>query len=152
MERKAGRITMVTVDQAKKAYELSFSVTVNGKRFTVYPTRAAMVLKAYAREKERQGLHSQYYGDAFLKLNDKYMLYLGSSYSKDDVCKGAGMGTWDVAVPHQWQMQPGNLSKIKSGEWAVWGYDGKDSTFGRPVWRTEVFRNLKKNILSAMRK
>ncbi len=140
------------LESAQKAYKEAITVTLHGKPFTVYPTRAAMVMKAYSRTKPR-GSRSQYDPNNWLKLNDKYQLLLGNGwgYNKEDVCTGAGMKVFDTAVPQQWLDRPENMNKWRDGEWAVWSYDGKDRSFGRPVWKTEVFRNLKKNLLAALR-
>lgn len=92
------------------------------------------------------------YADGWIPLNAQYQLHLGNNYSKDDVCKAAGMKVWDVAVPWEWHKQPENLKKIKSGEWAVWSYDGNNRTFGAPAWRTEIFQHMKKNILTVLKR
>ena len=135
-------------DEVQEAVKHLIYVTVNGAKLTVAPTRAAKVMQAFGK---RVGNNSGY-NHGWIPLNAKYQLHLGDRYSKDDVCKAAGMKVWDVAVPHDWHSRPENLKKFKEGEWAVWGYDGKDRTFGRPVWRTEVFKRMIPNILAKLKR
>jgi hypothetical protein len=141
---------MVTIEQVQEARRQIINVNLNNVNFEVYPTRSAMVIKAWARERGG-GVAQQYGSNAFMKLNEKYTLYIGDRYSKDNMCKGAGMSVWDVAVPQQWLDQPANKKKWQAGEWAVWSYDGKNRTFGAPVWKSEIMRNVKKNILSVIK-
>lgn len=136
-----------TVDRLEDAYRLFRHVKLNGVTFEVAPNRAVSVMKAAGRK--YQGMRYKY--DTWMRLNDQYSLHLGRMYDKRDICKGAGMEVFDVAVPQPWLDQPENLKRWKSGNWAVWSYDGKNRTFGAPVWSTEVFRVLKKNLLRAMR-
>jgi hypothetical protein len=142
---------MATIEQVIEARRHIINVNINGVDFEVYPVKDALVVKAWARARGG-GVAQQYSSQAFLKLNEKYTLFIGDRYSKDHICKGAGMQVWDVAVPQPWLDQPVNKKKWQSGEWAVWSYDGKNRNFGAPVWKSEVFRNLKKNILAALKR
>ena len=158
-QRKTGRIVgwfgnnegKNPLSRAQEAYKEFIKVTLNGVEFTIAPTRIAMTMKMYARSKPGNS-RSQYDSENWITLNDKFVLFTGFGINKDDLCKGAGMKVFDVAVPEPWLKQPENLKKWKSGEWCVWSYDGKDRIFGKPVWRTEIMRNLKRNILSALRR
>ena len=140
----------VTSEKVEAASKQMIEVSVNGAHFMVAPTRAALVLKAFGRAVGHNTKWKSGYTE-WLTLNDKYQLFV-HNLNKNDFCKGAGMNTYDVAVPEDWLRRPENLKKWKAGEWAVWGYDGKDARFGRPVWRTEIILNLKRNILAALRR
>lgn len=135
-------------EEVQAAVKQLIYVSVNGVKLAVAPAHAAKVMQAFGK---RVGNYSGY-NQGWVPLNAKYQLHLGNSYSKDDVCKAAGMKVFDVAVPHDWHNQPENLKKFKAGEWAVWGYDGKDRIFGRPVWRTEIFQRMKANLLAKLKR
>jgi hypothetical protein len=135
-------------EEVQAAHKKSFYITVNGAKLEIYPAESATVMKAFGK---RVGNNTGY-AEGWIPLNAQYQLHLGNNYSKDDVCKAAGMKVWDVAVPWEWHKQPENMKKIKSGEWAVWSYDGNNRTFGAPAWRTEIFQHMKKNILTILKK
>ena len=135
-------------EEVQQAVKHLIHLNVNGAKLTVAPAKVAMVMQAFGK---RVGNNSGY-NHGWVPLNAGYQLHLGDMYSKEDVCKAAGMKTFDVAVPHDWLSRPENMKKWKAGEWAVWSYDGKNKTFGAPVWRTEVFQHMKKNVLVVLKK
>jgi hypothetical protein len=122
------------------------TIELNGVKLYLYP---AARLNAYA--KKNRWVLQELKEDYYEKIIPGYYLYT-RNLNKEDICRAAGLrkiGQYDLAVPQPWLDRPENTKKWRAGEWAVWFYPntGKGVTFGRPVWRSQIWRTLKALII-----
>jgi hypothetical protein len=118
-------------------------IELNGVNLTVFHHTLVSSNNKYLRKVQRE--------KEYFPLGNSWYLFLGNA-NRSDLCKAAGLKVFDVAVPQPWLDKPENLKRWKSGNWAVWSYDGRYRTFGNPVWSTEVFRKVKAGLLKKMDK
>jgi hypothetical protein len=116
-------------------------IVLNGVKLTVYHGTLLSSNARYFRKGERE--------NEYMPLGNGWYLSL-RTIDRNKLCEAAGLKVFDVAVPQPWLDQPQNLKRWKSGNWAVWSYDGKYRTFGNPVWSTEVYRKVKAGLVKAI--
>ncbi len=113
-------------------------ITVNGEEFEVLTAsqRDRCMLKVYETIKLSGGKH------LYIGNKGRGQLYKAAGYDVNQI---------DFAVPEPWLDIPENLKRWKSGDRAVWSYNGKARTFGEPVWDSEMLSKLKKLVNSRLK-